>query len=356
MLLPLPKAVYPYLALLRQLTPRGEGPVFPASRRAASTSLSMSPGVFTSFVKATFSKYTEGGKGPNPSLLRSIFTTWLYGLQYDTEDAFLQEIKASSAKWKAHSEQMAATVYNKDLIYQHKAFAQLLLFCERYSQRYAYDRQASADQPRVQAERSMTAAGSHLRGERRDRARSPLQESEAESSSHGQSSRKRSREKASHNTNTGQDGGADEYVVEALLDVRVNKHGEKQVQVKWEGYHRTTWEPYQSMQKQLPDMLLRLENEVAKADGKEVRDDEDSTVHAFLRRVHRCTQSGSGLSVAARSTEHIGAGGRRLLSTCQANGDRAEEEDDAVGEWHRVISASTLLRIGVEVFGQLSLV
>ena len=124
MLLPLPKSLYPYLALLRQLTPRGDGPVFPASRRAATSSLStlcISPVVFTSFVKTTSSKYTEGGKGPNPSLLRSIFTTWLYVLQYDTEDAFLQEIKASSAKWKAHSEQMAATVCNKDLIYQHNA-------------------------------------------------------------------------------------------------------------------------------------------------------------------------------------------------------------------------------------------
>ena len=62
MLLPLPKAVYPYLALLRQLTPRGEGPVFPASRRAVTSSVStlcMSPNVFTSFVKATFSKYNR---------------------------------------------------------------------------------------------------------------------------------------------------------------------------------------------------------------------------------------------------------------------------------------------------------
>ena len=72
-------------------------------------------------------------KGPNPSLLRSIFTTWLYGLRYDTEDGFLQEIKASSAQWKAHSELMASTVYNKELIYQQKQFAQLLLFCESYS-------------------------------------------------------------------------------------------------------------------------------------------------------------------------------------------------------------------------------
>ena len=228
----------------------------------------MSPGVFTSFVKTTFSKYTEGGKGPNPSLLRSIFTTWLYGLQYDTEDAFLQEIKASSAKWKAHSEQMAATVYNKDLIYQHKAFAQLLLFCETYSERYAYDRRSTADQARAQiAERPIATA------------ELPTNERKAELFGRRRSSRKRDREMASHGAVARQDDGGDEYAVEALLDVRVNKHGDKQVQVKWEGYQRATWEPYQSMKQQLPDMLAALENVLAQGESE---DDEQSTVHAFL--------------------------------------------------------------------------
>ncbi len=112
------------------------GPVFPAR---ASTTAFMSPTGFTNFVKTTFGKYTEGGKAPNPSLLRSIFTTWLYGLRYDTEDAFLAQIKASSAQWKAHSEQIAATVYNKQLVYQQREFAVLLKFCEAYSGRFAYD-------------------------------------------------------------------------------------------------------------------------------------------------------------------------------------------------------------------------
>ena len=222
MLLPLPKSVYPYLALLRQLTPRGAGPVFPSSRRAASSVVCMGPTAFTSFVKLTFSRYTDGGKGPNPSLLRSIFTTWLYGLQYDTEDAFLQEIKASSAKWKAHSEQIAATVYNKDVIYQHKVFAQLLLFCETYSERYAYNRQT--ERPTQVSESSSEKGNAELSGHRR-------------------SSRKRSRVVSAHSTDAAQDTEVAEYVVEAVLDVRVNKHGEKQVQVKWEGYDRPTWEP-----------------------------------------------------------------------------------------------------------------
>ena len=76
-----------------------------------------------SFVKQTFRKYTTvttHGQAHNPSLLRSIFTTWRYSLRYDTEDPFLQQIKASSTKWKAHSEHVAATVYNKELMYQKK--------------------------------------------------------------------------------------------------------------------------------------------------------------------------------------------------------------------------------------------
>ena len=220
--------------------------------------------MFTSFVKTTLSKYTEGSKGPNPSLLRSIFTTWLYGLQYDTEDAFLQEIKASSAKWKAHSEQMAATVYNKDVIYQHKAFAQLLLFCETYSERYAYDRQA-------QAERVMAVA------------EPPTEEGKAKPSGRTRSSRKRSREPVMHNnTDTEHEVEGDEYVVEALLDVRVNKRGEEQVQVKWEGYHRATWEPYQSMKQQLPEVLAKLEVDLARANDEKEKGDEDSTVLSFL--------------------------------------------------------------------------
>jgi hypothetical protein len=67
-----------------------------------------------------------------------------------------------------------------------------------------------------------------------------------------------------------------------MLNVRVNKHGEKQVQVKWEGYNRPTWEPYQSMKQQLPDVLAKLERDLDKADDMEEADDEESMVHVFL--------------------------------------------------------------------------
>ena len=43
------------------------------------------------------------------------------------------------------------------------------------------------------------------------------------------------------------------------MDVRVTKQGLKQVHVRWEGYLRCTWEPYESIREQLPDMLAALE-------------------------------------------------------------------------------------------------
>ena len=144
MQLPLSTMLSPYLLRLRKASPAGGGAVFPSgvlSSVSSSSSAVMSSTSFTSFVKQTFRKYTAEGRAPNPSLLRSIFTTWLYSLRYDTEDEFLAQIKASSAKWKAHSEHVAATVYNKESMYQKKEFALLLRFCEQYAQRYAYDRQ-----------------------------------------------------------------------------------------------------------------------------------------------------------------------------------------------------------------------
>ena len=114
MRLPLPKMLSPYLSKLKAASPRGVGAVFPPGLLSAPSSPSsasatdasdalMDTNAFTYWVKRTFRKYTPGGQAPNPSLLRSIFTTWLYSLRYDTEDDFLRQIKASSAKWKAHS-------------------------------------------------------------------------------------------------------------------------------------------------------------------------------------------------------------------------------------------------------------
>ena len=228
--LPLPLVLDPYLTKLRSRSEGEGGPVFPAR---VSTTAFMNPTPFTNLVKSTFVKYTEGGKAPNPSLLRSIFTTWLYGLRYDTEDAFLAQIKASSAQWKAHSEQIAATVYNKQLVYQQREFAVMLQFCEAYSARFAYDAVAGDDAGADKPRRKRSSA--------------------------------RKRQHAEDDTERLQDGDggrSTEYVVERLVDIREDAHGLKQVLVKWENYRRRTWEPYESIRKQLPEMVEELEQQL----------------------------------------------------------------------------------------------
>ena len=45
--------------------------------------------------------------------------------------------------------------------------------------------------------------------------------------------------------------------------MRATQHGIKQVQVRWEGYARCTWEPYESIRQQLPDMVAMLEASLA---------------------------------------------------------------------------------------------
>ena len=70
---------------------------------------------------------------------------------------------------------------------------------------------------------------------------------------------------------------ADQYVVEELVDLRVNKQGDKQVLVKWDGYRRRTWEPYVSMQEQLPAVVAELERRLATAAHKEGDSDGDNS-------------------------------------------------------------------------------
>ena len=249
MRLPLPNLIHPYLVQLRERSGARKGDaLFPVGTTSTRTSVRartcLGPGSFTSFVKTTFAQYVDGGRQPNPTLLRSIFTTWLYGLQFDTEDVFLQQIKASSAQWKAHSEQIAATVYNKELIYQHKVFAQLLIFCESYSARFAHDRLPGVEQsgndiiPQVM---EVQVPSPHQR-RRSTRYKRKVAASDA-------------RQRVEHSG----DSGEEEYVVEELLKVRVDSSGNKQVSVRWEGYRRCTWEPYESIRRQLPEMLRLLE-------------------------------------------------------------------------------------------------
>jgi hypothetical protein len=47
--------------------------------------------------------------------------------------------------------------------------------------------------------------------------------------------------------------------------------------VRWEGYRKETWEPYESIKEQLPEMMADLEQELVSASV-----DEESTVTVFL--------------------------------------------------------------------------
>ena len=266
--LPLPALLSPYLVQLRQLGRTSEGAVFPG--RAPSSFLS--PTSFTNYVKTTFGKYTDSDRCPNPSLLRSIFTTWLYGIRYDTEDEFLQQIKASSARWKAHSEQIAATVYNRELIYQHRKFAVLLRFCEQYSSRFSYDGGAAG-----------TGDGND---DSADGAIAPI------TSERRVSNRKRRSNTSVHSTQAKRVLADLGYVVDELMDVRENKQGVKQVQVRWEGYARCTWEPYDSIQQQLPGMLTALEQSLEQEQEQEPESEDEvrGFVEAYIAS-HRINAS-----------------------------------------------------------------
>ena len=59
-----------------------------------------------------------------------------------------------------------------------------------------------------------------------------------------------------------------EYIVEKLVNIRVNNEGEKQVSVKWQGYRHPTWEPYSAIQNQLPELMAKLEQELLDLDRR----------------------------------------------------------------------------------------
>ena len=124
-------------------------------------------------------------------------------------------------------------------------------------------------------------------------------------------------------------------MVEALLRIRDNGQGEKQVRVRWEGYRRETWEPYESIKQQLPEMMAELEHELVAAEVEE-----ESTLSAFPERVHRSAQGRSSISLASRSAQYVGASGSESLSTHQVDGRGAEEENHESGQLCLVLLSS----------------
>ena len=136
---------------------------------------------------------------------------------------------------------MAATVYNKELVYQKKEFTQLLSFCELYAEQFS---------------------------------------SQSENVEYSPSKKKRRKASSTNNNKTYETD--QEYVVEDLLDIRVNNKGEKQVMVRWEGYLRPTWEPYESIKEQLPDMIVELEEKLSNPHNNTGGNEHNEIIHTFL--------------------------------------------------------------------------
>jgi hypothetical protein len=91
------------------------------------------------------------------------------------------------------------------------------------------------------------------------------------------SGQRRSQRKRNRESEKQEKEEQEEYVVEALLRIRDNDQGEKQVRVKWEGYRRETWERYKSIKERLPEMMAELEQELVIA-----TDDDKSVLTTFL--------------------------------------------------------------------------
>ena len=64
------------------------------------------------------------------------------------------------------------------------------------------------------------------------------------------------------------------------MRIRVSDNGEKQVLVKWEGYRRHTWESYESMREQLPEMMDELEAESEAGTSED--EQEEVSLRTFL--------------------------------------------------------------------------
>ena len=86
MLLPVPRSIYKYLSQLRSTW--APEPVFPDRTPLQAivivyrhVSLPEPPPRSRRSSRRRSASTRDNGKGPNPSLLRSIFTTWLYGLK-----------------------------------------------------------------------------------------------------------------------------------------------------------------------------------------------------------------------------------------------------------------------------------
>jgi hypothetical protein len=163
-------------------------------------------------------------------------------------------------------------VYNKELVYQQREFAVLLNFCEMYSGRFAYDMPKPGDDSTGRVDEVDDLDG--RRRSSRKRRRRQCQSADAAGRNEGV-----------HADSTAAD--ATGYVVSQLVDVRENNQGVKQVLVAWDGYRRRTWEPYESIKQQLPEMIEKLEQQLSTARAASSSDGDAESVtdgcRAFLQ-------------------------------------------------------------------------
>jgi hypothetical protein len=156
-------------------------------------------------------------------------------------------------------------------VYQKREFALLLSFCEEYAVRHAYDRSRVDDDEEGEEKKGTEAPEADLL------VYAPRRQT--------RQARKRPRSKES--ASSGEAEGP-EFTVEKLISLRVvGRDAVQQVLVQWEGYRRPTWEPYNSIQEQLPELLTELEANMKVTKRSEGREDggvNDSTLRDFLNR------------------------------------------------------------------------
>ena len=228
-------------------------------------------------------------------------------------------------------------MYNKEQVYQKREFALLLSFCEEYAVRHAYDHQGVVNGDATEAndeekEGVGTAEPQRTETRKRSRVQRDADDKPTSSSSSGEAKDQM-------------------FTVERLIRIRATGRGDagKQVLVQWEGYRRPTWEPYDTIQQQLPELLAELEASIVTQldvvdDGQGDGTKDDSTLRSFLDRFiaeHRIGQSFRWTPDRLNQLEHAAACWappihetadqlrRAIVSLVRSNAQSTEDEPSA---------------------------
>jgi hypothetical protein len=93
-------------------------------------------GNWSTYVITSVRKFapTSDCEGCSGSMLRSVFVTWLNGLPFDSDRAFLQEMQVSAAAYQTHSLAIANSYYDRGAV-SYERLLRLVNFCEAYAKR-----------------------------------------------------------------------------------------------------------------------------------------------------------------------------------------------------------------------------